>query len=192
MGKVHQMQLTYVAVEDRMLFRVNTTEQEEFCFWLTRRYVSLLWQVLIQVIHNRGMLPPPPDANVGSLPPPPPSPPMPPVIDPLAAVTAQEIRQQQIMKDADFETDYEQSPNRPLGDKPILLANIVARPAATGEPLLGLHPHEGQGIEIVLNEGITRSLCQLILEASAHADWSLPLQFIPGSDKGLGGASGLN
>ena len=58
--KIHQMQITFVPVQDRLMFRLNTTAQTEFKLWFTRRYVKLLWQVLQQMLkktQNMDLLP---------------------------------------------------------------------------------------------------------------------------------------
>ena len=53
MSQLHQMQITYVPVEDRLLYRVNTKHRQEFRFWMTRRYVKLLWKGLIDILKKR-------------------------------------------------------------------------------------------------------------------------------------------
>ena len=52
MGQLHQMQIVFVPEQDRLLFRLNTTgrQQQEFRFWLTRRYVRILWKALLNML----------------------------------------------------------------------------------------------------------------------------------------------
>jgi hypothetical protein len=45
--------------------------------------------------------------------------------------------------------------------------------------MLCMHPEKGQGIEMVLNEQILHSLCQLIIDTTTKADWRLSLAFLP-------------
>lgn len=171
MGQMHQMQLTYVATEDRMLFRVNTKERQEFRFWMTRRYVAILWQTLTQLLANRtGPVP-------AAAPPP---------ADPLVEAAKQEIKHQQVVSQADFKTQYQESTYLPLGEAPILLFSVGVKPAPDGQALLCLHPENGQGIEVVLNEQILHSFCRLILETTEKADWRLHLSFVPGSGPAAG------
>ncbi len=47
-GALSQIQMLYNAEEDRILFRVNSTDQLEFRFWITRRFSGLLLKVLKQ------------------------------------------------------------------------------------------------------------------------------------------------
>lgn len=169
MSQIHQMQLSYVATEDRMLFRVNTRERQEFRFWMTRRYVSLLWQSLTQLLARNA-------ASTAAAETPKPSP------DPLAEAAKQELLHREAVKKADFKTQYQESNYLPLGEAPVLLYSVGLKPGpAADQPLLCLHPEQGQGIEIVLNGQILHSLCQLVLDTVAKADWGLNLAFVPGT-----------
>ena len=40
---IKQFNATYLAPDDRLLFRFNTLEDTEFRFWLTRRVTCLLY-----------------------------------------------------------------------------------------------------------------------------------------------------
>ncbi len=175
---MHQMQLTYVATEDRMLFRVNTKERQEFRFWMTRRYVAILWHTLTQLLANRA-----PGAERA---------PAAPLSDPLVEATKQEIKHQEVVAQADFKTQYQESTYLPLGESPILLFSVGVKPGPQGEAILCLHPEQGQGIEMALNEQIVHSICQLILDTVAKADWGLTLVFVPGTGPAPEGPRGLN
>jgi hypothetical protein len=178
MSQMHQMQLTYVATEDRMLFRVNTKERQEFRFWMTRRYVAILWHTLTQLLANRA-----PGATGA---------PAAPLTDPLVEAAKQEIKHQEVVSQADFKTQYQESSYLPLGESPVLLFSVGVKPGPQGEALLCLHPEQGQGIEVALNEQIVHSICQLILETVAKADWGLQLVFVPGTGPAPEGPRGLN
>ncbi len=178
MSQMHQMQLTYVAVEDRLLFRVNTKARQEFRFWMTRRYTAMLWHTLTQLLANRASAP-----GVA---------PAVPHSDPLAEAAKQEIKHQEVVSQADFKTQYQESTYLPLGESPILLFSIGVKPGPQSEALLCLHPEQGQGIEMVLNEQIVHSLCQLILDTATRAEWGLNLAFVPGTGPAAEGPQGLN
>ena len=178
MSQMHQMQLTYVATEDRMLFRVNTKERQEFRFWMTRRYVAILWHTLTQLLANRA-----PGAVAA---------PAAPFSDPIVEATKQEIKHQEVVAQADFKTQYQESTYLPLGESPVLLFSVGVKPGPQGEALLCLHPEQGQGIEMALNEQIVHSICQLILDTAAKAEWGLQLAFVPGTGPAPEGPRGLN
>ena len=178
MGQMHQMQLTYLATEDRLLFRVNTRARQEFRFWMTRRYTAILWHTLTQLLANRPMTPEVPVA--------------PPSADPLVEAAKQEIKHHEVVSQADFKTQYQESTYLPLGEAPLLLFSVGVKPAPDGQPLLCMHPENGQGIEIVLNEQILHSICKLILDTSTKAEWGLNLVFVPGTGPAPEGPTGLN
>ena len=46
MTAISQIQMRYVPLEDRVLLRLNTSDQDEFRFWLTRRFVVMLISAL--------------------------------------------------------------------------------------------------------------------------------------------------
>ena len=166
MSQMHQMQVSYVATQDRLLFRINTKERQEFRFWMTRRYTGILWHTLAQILSQR------PD---------PAAPPAPPLADPLVEAAKQEIKHQEVVSQADFKTQYQESSYLPLGEAPALLFSVGIKPGPEGQALLCLHPEKGQGIEMVLNEQIVHSLCKLIHDTTSKADWKLPLAFVPGT-----------
>mgnify|MGYP003348980305 FL=1 len=45
-ASLYQFRFEYNAEEDRVLFRVSTTDRSEYLIWFTRRYVKLLWKQL--------------------------------------------------------------------------------------------------------------------------------------------------
>lgn len=165
MSQMHQMQLTYVATEDRMLFRVNTKARQEFRFWMTRRYVAILWHTLMQILAKTQAET---QESTGT-----------PAPDSLVEAAKKEMKHQEVVSQADFKTQYQESTYLPLGEQPILLFGIGVKPAPDGQPLLCMHPHNGQGIEMVMGEQILHSFCKLIQDTVAKAEWGLNLSFTP-------------
>ena len=201
MSQLHQMQVTFAPVEDRLLFRVNTKQRQEFRFWMTRRYVSLLWKTILDHLRKEqderdsstddAEASDPgeelaPQRAAAETPPP--------LKD---ALLAQE-HEAQVAK-SDFKTEYQESSYLPLGEQPLLLAGIGLKKSPEGKnSVLCMHPPKGDGIEITLNDQITHSLCRLVADATKKADWGLDLEFsqasrfFPGQGKGDGESPGLN
>ena len=48
--QIHQMSVTYLPEQDRILMRINTTEGEEMRMWLTRRLMVGLWPLLTKLL----------------------------------------------------------------------------------------------------------------------------------------------
>ena len=49
---LHQITMSHSAEEDRPLLRISTLDKAEFQFWLTRRFVNVLWPALMTVIEK--------------------------------------------------------------------------------------------------------------------------------------------
>ncbi len=156
MTKLHQIQIGFDALEDRLLMRLRTTEPAEFRFWLTRRYVLVLWQALNRLMQDN--------------------------IHAYATITAdQQGAMMAFQKDkaelqGDFRSPFkEDGALTPLGTKPILLSGVQVRTKTEHERALVLVPQKGQGIELVLDETLLFSLAKLLAEACSSAGWGLNL-----------------
>lgn len=181
MSQMHQMQLTYVPKEDRILFRLNTKNRQEYRFWLTRRYVAILWKTISRLVQDSERE----ETEIEETGPPS-------LTDPIAESAKIEIEHQEIISQADFQTQYQESSYLPLGEEPALLFSVGVKPNPDGTPLLCLHPEKGEGIELALNDQILHSFCQLVVETVNRAGWALDLRFSgPSSDSEKEGP-GLN
>ncbi|MBN1103948.1 MAG: hypothetical protein JXL84_11090 [Deltaproteobacteria bacterium] len=155
--KIHQMQLAFVPLEDRLLFRVRTTDQNELRFWLTRRYVKLLWQVLRQMLG---------ETQAG------------PAADPRAKEAMLSFQHEEALTKMDFATPYKEGSEvrRPLGDKPVLVSRIQVKAGPGNTRVLCMHPEQGQGVEIVLDSVWLHSLCKILVGAVKKSDWDLEIR----------------
>ena len=183
MSQLHQMQITYAPVEDRLLFRVNTKQRQEFRFWMTRRYVALLWKTILghlRAAKSGGKAATPGSPAVADSTP-----------EPLKDVLLAKEHEEQVAK-SDFKTEYQESSYLPLGEQPVLLFGIGMKTGPEGASILCMHPPKGEGIEISLNDQITHSLCRLIADATKKAEWKLDLEFSQASQYFPDQGPGLN
>jgi hypothetical protein len=160
MEQLHQMQLTFAPEDDRLLFRVNTAggrQRAEFRFWFTRRYVRILWMALMNMLEQRQ--------------------PKEKFKDEIAHTQALVQEHRKALEHADFQTQYQESAVFPLGEVPILLSRVSLKANEAGEQILCLHPTNGQGLELGLNDQILHSFCKLLADSSKTAEWDLPLDF---------------
>ncbi len=64
------------------------------------------------------------------------------------------------------------------GITPEQCAKVVVKALPDQEvPLLCMHPENGEGIEIALNDQILHSMCRLLSDCAKQADWELKLDF---------------
>src|SRR5574339_1204598 len=104
--KLHQLKVDYDAEQDRLLMLIATSEQMELRMWLTRRYVKLLWPLLVKLAEEA-------------------SPRIRTQANPEARKALLGIEHQQAVQKADFSKPYDAGEAaRPLGDAPLLLARI--------------------------------------------------------------------
>ena len=152
-GAISQMQMLYVAEEDRILFRVNSTDKKEFRFWITRRYAFLLLGVLKKHADI--------DLDVSAQ------------INPDAKQAVKSFKKEQAIQDADFKQKFnEDASEYPLGDTVPLAFKLNYK--IQGEDLhLGIQPKEGQGIDMVINGDINPTFVQLIMQAGEKGAWNL-------------------
>jgi hypothetical protein len=154
-GALHQLHTTYDPLQDRILLCASTSEGDEFRFWITRRYLGLLWQAIGRIADNFAAQKEPTDPAV------------------RAALT--ELAQGKALQAADFKSRYEGGTQLPLGEAPILLAKIEIQAASDGRQILRLLPDEGLGIDLGLDEALTHVLASLLRQAAAVGEWGLDL-----------------
>lgn len=151
-GTLSQMQMLYSPEEDRVLFRLNTTDQKEYRFWLTRRFVQLLYRVLSEHIASD------PDVSLQGT--------------NEAKRAVMEFKREQVIERADFQQPFKEQPELPLGTDALLAYKITSN--RQGDQLhLGIHPKDRQGISMVINRDINTTLLQLLVTAVKKAEWNL-------------------
>ncbi len=165
---IHQLSVIYVPEQDRILFRVNTLDHDEFKFWVTRRLALAMWPVvnealvLLSTRHTAGeggikASIVAPDANTKKL---------------LAEFKAQEE-----LQSADFATPYDnQASSFPLGTDPLLVTEVSVKPMESGQLQLVFHEAvPGQptprGFQMALEQQMTHGMVALLQRAMVNAQW---------------------
>lgn len=157
-SSLQQLQLNYDQVQDRLTLSIFTQDMSEYQFWITRRATVMLWNVLVQLLQadQRSQL------------------------EQMRA--SREIIQQIQDERARRRPTAEQMANpmskRPLGDQPMLLFRVRARPPKEeNEPIaLLLEDEKGHSLQIAGTSTIILALCQLIRQTILLADWNLELE----------------
>ena len=154
---INQLQMLYEPEEDRVFFRVNSTDQKEFRFWLTRRYMILMIKVLREHFDTD------PDIVVQD--------------DLIARQAVKTFKQEQAVQDANFKQSFnEEAKELPLGDTAQLAFRLSYR--VSEENLhLTIQPKQGEGINLTINRQINSSMMALMQSAAKKADWRLESWF---------------
>ncbi len=159
--RLHQIKIDYVSEQDRLLMQLATSDDVEVRMWLTRRFVKLLWPLLVKLAEEAN-----PRISTQS--------------DPEARRALLGLEHEQAMSRADFSKPYDDSARAlPLGEAPLLLARIQTGHDPGGQPLIALHPLEGQGVTLTLDSVLLHSVCRLLQAAVSKSDWDMELK-VPG------------
>ena len=159
--RLHQIKIDYVSEQDRLLMQLATSEEIEVRMWMTRRFVKLLWPLLVKLAEEA-------NPRIRQQP------------DPEARRALLGLEHEQAVSRADFSKPYDDSVRAmPLGEEPLLLARIQTGHDPNGQPLVALHPVEGQGVTLTLDSVLLHSVCRLLQAAVAKSDWDMELK-LPG------------
>jgi hypothetical protein len=158
--RLEQFNAAYDAMQDRILLRIRTTDGAEYRFWLTRRFLSLLWPILMKMADGFSARK---------------------TADPLTRSTLAELAHGEAVGTADFSSQYQEGTLFPLGADPVLLAKITLRPLAGETQTLLLLPNEGQGVNLDLDERLVHILARLLQQTATAGEWGLKLEVTPGT-----------
>jgi hypothetical protein len=156
---IHQMQVRYEAIADRLLIQVRTRAADLYAIWLTRRMALRLWPPLQQLVVRIGVARTSPQATV---------------VPEAREMLAQAARERPLPS-ADFKTRFD--PNvaaQPLGPEPLLPASVDLGPGPNGAGvLLKIREHRGRSLELRLSDDLATALARLMEKALAAADWGI-------------------
>lgn len=155
-SRLHQLQIAYDMLQDRLVLIMHTQDFCEYRFWITRHIAKGLWNILVQLLKA--------DQK-----------------NQLQQMQAQKQIENQIKKEkeqhqAAADKYATQMTRRPLGDEPLLLFKIMAKPDEQGHFLLHLEDPQGRSLEFGGDSTIILALCQLMKQTITHTDWDLPLE----------------
>ena len=159
--RLHQIKIDYVSEQDRLLMQLATRDEVEVRMWLTRRFVKLLWPLLVKLAEEAS-------PRIRTQP------------NPEARKALLNIEHEQAVSKANFAKPYDDSARAtPLGAEPLLLARIQTGHDPNGHPVLAIHPTEGQGVTLTLDPVLLHSVCRLLQAAVKKSDWDMELK-LPG------------
>ena len=161
--RLHQLKVEYDAEQDRLVMLVATSESMELRLALTRRFVKLLWPLLVKLAEEA-------------------SPRIRSQANPEARKALLGLEHETAVSKADFSKPYDAGESaRPLGDAPLLLARIQTGHDRNGQPIVALHPSDGQGVTLSFDSVLLHSVCRLLQAAVKSSDWDMELK-LPGTE----------
>ena len=161
--RLHQLKVDYDPEQDRLLMQVATSEGVEVRLSLTRRFVKLLWPLMVKLAEEA-------------------SPRIRTQANPEARKALLGLEHEDAVSKADFSKPYDASSlATPLGEAPILLSRIQTGHDRNGQPIVALHPTNGQGVTLTFDSVLLHSVCRLLQAAVKKSDWDMELK-LPGTE----------
>ncbi|MES2624895.1 MAG: hypothetical protein V4628_06430 [Pseudomonadota bacterium] len=148
-NNLQQINISYAPNEDRLLLKAKTSDESELRIWLTRRYTSLLINVLVQQMDKAGGI--------------------------IEIASSQNTLKQ--FKGGAFTHEYDQPSQQkfPLGESGVVGYRINAGQNADARFNLQLLPEAGEGLNFVLDKSMLFMFYNLLEQALSQAEWNLAL-----------------
>lgn len=182
---IHQLSVTYLPDEDRILARINTTAGEEMRLWLTRRLMLGLWPLLSKAMTGHLLRLEGAGTSLEA------------AGDELKTMLA-DFRKQEFLQDADFDTPYKEGEaTLPLGQEPLLVTDVDASPLPNGRLRLSFfenrparavkndeekRPAEPRRFQIEMELRLMQGLLHLLEQALAQSRWRETFEPAPSSE----------
>jgi hypothetical protein len=163
--QIHQMSVTYLPEQDRILMRINTTEGGEMRMWMTRRLMVGLWPLLSKLLTEHLLKLESAGASLTG------------ANAELKKMLA-DFRKEEFLQHADFDTPYKEGQARlPLGEEPLLVTDVDATPLANGPLRLNFNERPPSGdtkprsFQMEMQPKLMQGLMHLLDQALLQSQW---------------------
>lgn len=164
--QIHQMSVTYLPEQDRILMRINTVEGEEMRMWLTRRLMVGLWPLMSKLLTEHLLKLESAGASLAGA-------------NPELKKMLADFRKEEFLQHADFDTPYKegQAARLPLGEEPLLVTDVDATPLATGPLRLNFNERPPNGdakprsFQMEMQPKLMQGLMHLLDQALLQSQW---------------------
>lgn len=149
---IKQFNGEWVCQQDRVLFRFNTSEDQEFSFWLTRYVLKGLLQGAQQL-------------NVQALAQ---------VHPPQVAQVMQAFQQESVTQRLNFQEAYQAAKEKPMGEAPVLVTGLMLN--RQGEHVtLKFDLESGKSVQVHMNPSMLQVMLALLDKLQGVAQWGVGL-----------------
>jgi hypothetical protein len=165
--KIHQLSVSYLAEQDRILVRINTAASEEMRVWLTRRLLLGLWPLLSKLLTKHLLKLEAAGTSLDT------------ADDGLKKMLA-DFRKEEFLRQADFDTPYQESQaTLPLGDEPLLVTDVDASPLPNGRLRLSFNERppdtdKPRSFQMEMEPKLMQGLMHLLEQALERSQWREP------------------
>lgn len=168
--QIHQMSVTYLPEQDRILMRINTTAGEESRLWLTRRLMVGLWPLLSKLLTEHLLKLELAGASLAGA-------------NPELRKMLADFRKEEFLQHADFETPYREGQARSSVDaEPLLVTDVDVTPLPDGPLRLAFNERTGQAgsevqprsFQMEMTPKLMQGLMHLLDQALLQSGWRDP------------------
>lgn len=183
--QIHQMSVTYLPEQDRILMRINTREGEEMRLWLTRRLMVGLWPLLTRMLTDHLLKLEAGGQALSSA-------------DESLKKMLADFRKEEFLAKADFDTPYQEgSAVLPLGEDPLLVTDVDATPQAGGPLKLTFNERPAGGekprsCNLEMKPRLMQGLMHLLEQALVQSQWREPFVGIAQGEELVGDDDALS
>jgi hypothetical protein len=156
MAELSQIQISFSEIEDRFLLRISTTDNEEFRFWLTRRFTSHLFPLMLETIQAI------PDVASQK--------------NNTNRDAVMDFQREQATQGADFSTPFSVDSQEivyPLGENAVLVVRGTLLQKSENLFNLSLKNSNDMGIDFSFNTDILYLLHKLLQDSLQRTNWGL-------------------
>jgi len=181
--KIHQLSVTYLAEQDRILVRVNTAAAEEMRLWLTRRLMLGLWPLLSKLLTKHLLKLESAGTSLEAA-------------DEALKKMLADFRKEQFLQEADFDTPYDENQTvLPLGEDPLLVTDVDASPLPSGRLRLSFNERlpnveRPRSFQMEMDPKLMQGMMHLLEQALARSQWQEPFSAAPGVEESSSGDEG--
>jgi hypothetical protein len=149
---IKQFNGEWVCQQDRVLFRFNTSEDQEFSFWLTRYVLKGLLegaqQLSVQALAQ--------------------------VHPPQVAQVMQSFQQESVTQQLNFQETFQVAKEKPMGDVPLLVTGLMLN--QTGDVVtLKFDLESGKSVQVQMNPSVLHVMLALLNKLQGIAQWGVGL-----------------
>lgn len=149
---IKQFNGEWVCQQDRVLFRFNTHEDQEFSFWLTRYVLKGLLQgaqqLSVQALTH--------------------------VHPPQVAQAVQSFQQASVTQQLNFQETFQAAKEKPMGETPLLVTGLMLN--QTGDVVtLKLDLESGKSVQVQMNPSVLHVMLALLDKLQGLAEWGVGL-----------------
>ncbi len=160
---IKQFNGEWVCQQDRVLFRFNTNEDQEYSFWLTRYVLKGLLEGVQQLTAQA----------------------LAQVHPPQVAQVMQSFQLEAVAQQLNFHETFQAAKEKPMGETPLLVTGLMLN--QTGDVVtLKFDLESGQSLQVQMNPSVLQVMLALLDKLQAAAQWGVGLA--TADDAGLSAA----